>query len=100
MKKQLKVVALLEALSFLVLLGFTVLKHTTGPATGVQLFGPVHGALFVAYVVLTVVVARAESWKLTRTLLTLGCAVLPLGGLIADRTLIGPVDEAVENTWS
>jgi integral membrane protein len=91
-KKALKIVAVLEAASFLVLLVATAVKYGADNEAGVKVMGPVHGGLFVAYVFLTIVVAADEKWRLNRTLLTLLCAVIPLGGFIADRKLIGPTD--------
>lgn len=88
MKKALKVVAVLEAISFLVLLAATVAKYAADAPRGVKLMGPVHGTLFLAYVFLVILVASDEHWKLKRTLLTLGCAIIPFGGFIADRKLI------------
>lgn len=89
MKPVLKVVAVLEAVSFLVLLVATVVKRGfDGPEAGVKVMGPLHGLLFVSYVLLTIVVAADEKWRLKRTLLTLVCAVLPFGGFLADRKLI------------
>lgn len=79
---------MLEAVSFLVLLTATVIKRTGGSATGVSVMGPVHGLLFVGYLILVVGVAQEGAWRLKRTLLTLGCAVIPFGGFIADRKLI------------
>jgi integral membrane protein len=89
-KKALRVVAILEAISFLVLLAATVVKRTGGTETGVKVMGPVHGVLFLVYVFLVIMVAVDEKWHLKRTLLTLLCAVIPFGGFIADRKLIGP----------
>lgn len=90
MKKVLRIVAVLEAVSFLVLLVATVVKRTDNGEGGVKVMGPVHGGLFVLYVLLVVIVAADERWRLKRTLLTLLCAVIPFGGFIADRKLIGP----------
>ena len=94
MKKALRIVAILEAVSFLILLVATVVKRTDNGDGGVKVMGPVHGGLFVLYVLLTVIVAADEKWRLKRTLLTLLCAVIPLGGFIADRKLIGPDEPA------
>ena len=96
MKKALRIVAVLEAVSFLVLLVATLVKYF-GPEeeAGVKLMGPVHGGLFVLYVFLVVIVAADEKWRLKRTLLTLLCAVLPFGGFVADRKLIGPDEQAI-----
>lgn len=81
---------MLEAISFLVLLVATVVKRTDNGEAGVEVMGPLHGGLFVLYVLLAVIVAADEKWRLKRTLLTLLCAVIPFGGFIADRKLIGP----------
>lgn len=57
----LRVVALLESLSFAVLLVGSVLKRTTGPDL-VPVLGPLHGALFTALVVLVLVCWRKLRW--------------------------------------
>ncbi len=95
MKKALRVVAIAEAVSFLVLLTATIVKRTGGTEAGVKVMGPVHGLLFVTYVLLVILVASDEKWRLGRTLLTLLCAVLPFGGFVADRKLIDQPAAAV-----
>lgn len=69
----LRVVALLESLSFLVLLVGSTLKRTTSLDL-VPVLGPLHGALFVALVLL--VLAGLErlrwSWWFTAVMLTIG----------------------------
>ncbi len=71
--RALRVVALLESLSFAVLLVGSVLKRTTGPDL-VPVLGPVHGAMFVGLVVL--VLASLEqlrwSWPFSLVMLTIG----------------------------
>jgi integral membrane protein len=52
---------------------------------GVNVFGPIHGALFVAYVVITIVVARAFRWSLSATVLALVASVPPLATLWFER---------------
>ena len=94
MKTALRIVAMVEAASFLVLLTATVVKYTADEEAGVKVMGPVHGVLFVLFVLLTIFVAADERWRLKRTLLTLLCAVIPFGGFIADRKLIGPSEPA------
>ncbi len=88
MKSTLKIVAIVEAVSFLVLLAATVVKETGHTEAGVKVMGPVHGVLFLTYVALVILVATDEKWRLKRTLLTLLCAVVPFGGFIADAKLI------------
>ena len=73
MIRALRVVALLESLSFAVLLVGSVLKRTTDTDL-VPVLGPLHGALFVALVVL--VLASLDrlrwSWWFTLLMLTVG----------------------------
>ena len=69
----LRVVALLESLSFAVLLVGSVLKRTTGPDL-VPALGPVHGALFVALVLLVLACLDRLRWApwFTLVMLTVG----------------------------
>ena len=69
----LRVVAALESLSFAVLLVGSVLKRTTGPDL-VPVLGPVHGALFVALVLLVLVCLPRLRWSpwFTVVMLTVG----------------------------
>jgi integral membrane protein len=77
------VVATVEALSWLgLLIGMYVKYFTDGGERGVQVFGPVHGGVFVAYVVLTLLVARALRWPVWLTLLALACSVPPFFTLL------------------
>lgn len=62
MIRALRVVALLETLSFTVLLVGSVLKRTSGPDL-VPVLGPLHGALFTALVVLVLVCLRRLRWS-------------------------------------
>nr|WP_147102771.1 DUF3817 domain-containing protein [Pseudonocardia sulfidoxydans] len=52
---------------------------------GVKIFGPIHGALFVAYLVVTLVAARRLGWSVATTLVALAAAVPPLFTLWFER---------------
>lgn len=69
----LRLVATLESLSFLVLLVGSVLKRTTDTDL-VPLLGPIHGALYVALVVLVLDNLRRLRWApwFTLVMLTVG----------------------------
>ena len=73
MIRALRVLAPLEGLSFLVLLVGSLLKRTTGPDL-VPVLGPLHGALFLGVVVLTLAsLDRLRwSWWFTLLMLTVG----------------------------
>ena len=76
-------VASLEALSWLgLLIGMYVKYVAEGGERGVQVFGPIHGALFVTYVVLALLVARRLRWSLKLTLVALACSVPPFATLV------------------
>jgi integral membrane protein len=60
-----RLVALLEAVSWVGLLIGMYFKYLGSPRTelGVKVFGPVHGAIFVAFVVVGVLVGLARGWS-------------------------------------
>ncbi len=90
-------VAVAEAVTWAGLLVGMFLKYVTGTTeVGVQVFGMLHGTVFVAYVLTTAVVAVDQRWSRSRTLLGLASAVPPFvtlwferyaaaHGLLADR---------------
>ena len=74
--------AVLEALSWVGLLAGMYAKYLTDAGDlGVKVFGPLHGGVFLAYLVLTVVVARLHRWSLATLLLGLACSVPPFATL-------------------
>ena len=85
--KTFRIVALLEATSFLVLLICTAVKYAADQPAGVQIMGPVHGALFLAYVFLALVVRLQTKWTFWQTIAILVAAVLPTGGYFVDAWL-------------
>jgi len=85
--KTFRYVALAEATSFLVLLVFTVIKYSQDAPGGVQVMGPIHGVLFLAYVVIALAVRGPARWSAQATIGVLAGAVLPFGGFVVDRWL-------------
>jgi len=79
--------AVIEATSFLLLLIATVVKHSADEAVGVQILGPIHGALFLGYVYVAMQIRDAQSWDTRTTALILLGAVVPFGGFVVDRRL-------------
>jgi integral membrane protein len=79
MGKVFSIIALLEGLTWAGLLIGMFLKYTTKTTElGVTLFGPLHGIVFISYVVVTVLAAVRLRWPLWATLLALIAAVPPL----------------------
>lgn len=82
-----RVVALAEATSFLALLAATYVKYGQDQPIGVQILGPIHGLLFIAYGLLALDLGRRAPWRAHTTALILLGAVLPFGGYVVDRWL-------------
>lgn len=82
--RTLRYVALVEATSFLVLLVATYIKYANDAPGGVQIMGPVHGTLFLAYVLIVLRIRATARWSSRTTLGVLLGAVLPLGGFVVD----------------
>jgi len=95
-----RVVAFAEAVSWLGLLVGMYFKHIAGTTeAGVQIFGPIHGGVFVAYVVLALLVARGKRWSRGTALLALAASVPPFATVVfevwAKRT--GRLDAGEQN---
>jgi len=81
-------VALIEGLSFLLLLFVAVpLKHLAGIAEPVLILGPLHGIAFLAYVRLVSRTAIEQDWPHGRALRLVAAGLIPFGALFALRSL-------------
>ncbi|MHA6794984.1 DUF3817 domain-containing protein [Pseudonocardia bannensis] len=81
-----RAIAIAEACSWAGLLIGMLFKYVViGNEIGVKIFGPIHGALFVAYVVITFVVARPLRWDARTIVLALIASVPPLFTLWFER---------------
>ena len=78
-------VAIAEAITWALLLAGMFLKYVTETTElGVRVFGMVHGVVFVAYCLTTVLVAVDQRWSFGRTLLGLAAAVPPFFTVLFD----------------
>ena len=80
-----KLVALIEATTFLLLLVASYVKRANDQPLGVEVLGPIHGLLFVAYMVMALALREHAGWTGRQTLLILIGAVVPFGGYVVDR---------------
>ena len=81
-----RIVAVAEALSWLGLLAGMYVKYVPQTSeAGVQVFGPIHGGIFVAYVVVALAAIRLLRWSPGTTLLALAASVPPLATVLFDR---------------
>ncbi len=94
-----RVVAVTEALSWVGLLTGMFFKYVVDAGeVGVHVFGPIHGAAFVAYVAVTIAVAVSARWSLGRLVLGLVSSVPPLMTLWFDR--YAERRDLLPDTWS
>lgn len=77
-------IALAEATSFIALLIAAVIKRTGDNEIGVQILGPIHGLLFIAYVVNVFAIRADLGWDGRTTFWVLVGAVVPFGGYVVD----------------
>ena len=74
-----RIVAVAEALSWVgLLIGMYVKYVPETTELGVKIFGPIHGGIFVVYVVVALVAARVLRWSAGTTLLALAASIPPL----------------------
>src|SRR3712207_1250321 len=81
-----RVVAVAEALSWIgLLIGMFVKYVPETTELGVKIFGPTHGGVFVAYVVVALVTARVLKWSAGTTLVALVASIPPLATVWFER---------------
>ncbi len=86
--RNLRLVALLEGVSFLLLLFVAMpLKYMAGLPIFVRVVGLVHGLLFILFVVALFRAASEHRWPVTRSLVAFVASLLPFGTLVFDRSL-------------
>lgn len=86
--RTMRYIALVEATTFLALLVATYVKYAAGEPIGVRILGPIHGILFIAYVLMTFKIRRPAGLGTRTTLGVLLGAVVPFGGYLVDRWLV------------
>ena len=85
---RLRLFSLLEAISFLVLIFIAVpIKYAGDNPNPVHVMGPVHGVLFIFYVLSTFQVRTALSWPNGVTAKVLVAAVIPFAPFFVERWL-------------
>ena len=86
--RQLRIIAFLEGVSFLLLLFVAVpLKHLAGLGIAVRIAGSVHGILFLLFISALFRAATERNWPARRSLQAFGASLLPGGTFLLDRVL-------------
>lgn len=89
---RLRLVGLLEGISFLLLLGVAMpLKYLAGRPEAVRIVGMAHGILFLLYLGATLQAAHEHRWSWKRTAVVAAASLLPFGPFYVDAKLLKPV---------
>jgi integral membrane protein len=81
-----RLVAIIEALSYLALLAAVVTYRVFDGPDLISALGPIHGIAFLVYLVLALKVRESQGWNLWQTLLVIIASAVPIGGfIVADR---------------
>ena len=83
-----RVVAVVEAVTYLLLLGAVVLKRVLDGPDLVSVLGPIHGVAFLVYLVLVLRIRESQGWNLGRTIVVIVASAVPFGGFWVERRLV------------
>jgi integral membrane protein len=86
--RRLRVIAFIEGISFLLLLGIAMpLKYFAGLPAAVQIVGWIHGILFVLYLLAVGEVTIKHRWSLMMAAIALLASLIPFGTFLLDARL-------------
>jgi len=84
--KTFRIISILEALSFLALLGIAMpLKYIWDMPEMVRIVGMAHGILFVLYIGGAIFIKELLNWPLKTLLIVMLCSILPFGPFYAEK---------------
>jgi integral membrane protein len=85
----LRIVGILEGVSYLVLLGIAMpLKYIYEIPEAVKYTGWVHGVLFMAYIPAVLIARKSMNWNFIWTGMALAASLIPFGTFILDKYLV------------
>lgn len=87
---RLRLLALLEGLSLIALVFIAMpIKYIGNDPTLVKVIGPIHGVLFILFVLYTISVSIDENWQFGRTTWkVLLASIIPFGTFYVDKTIL------------
>jgi integral membrane protein len=94
--QQLRIVAFLEGLSFIVLLFVAMpLKYFAGLPLAVRVTGSLHGVLFLGFVFVLFRAATEHDWPMKRSAGAFVASLVPFGTFVLDRSLKREIERGV-----
>nr|WP_067056080.1 DUF3817 domain-containing protein [Mucilaginibacter sp. L294] len=92
---RLRIIAFLEGVSLLVLVFIAVpLKYIGHNPAIVKAMGPIHGALFLLFIVNTISVGVEQRWQFKTTSKILLACIIPFGTFYIDRKILRNIQAA------
>lgn len=89
-----RVLAYVVGVALLVLTVAVVIEIASGDRAMVEVVGPIHGFLYIGYLVLAFDLSRRMRWPLERTVLILLAGTVPFLSFVAERWVTHRVREA------
>ena len=94
MTAKFRLVALVEAISYLMLLSAVFVKRVLDGPDAVSVLGPIHGIAFLAYLLLVLLVREEQGWTPWQTIVVLVASALPFGGFVVNQRMVRDPDTA------
>lgn len=94
MTSKFRIAALVEAVTYLVLLSAVFVKRVLDGGDAVRVLGPIHGIAFLVYFVLVLMVREEQGWTGGQTLIVLIASALPFGGFVVNQRMVRDPDAA------
>ncbi len=91
---QLRILAILEGISYLLLFPTVILKYGYDMGLPNKIVGSIHGILFILYCIWVCYVARKRKWDLKKTIICLAASLFPFATFIVDHRILKK--EAIE----
>jgi len=85
---QLRILAIIEGISYLLLIPTIILKYGFEMGLPNKIVGSIHGILFILYCVWVVYYAMKKKWSLMKTLICLAASLIPIATFIVDQRIL------------
>lgn len=95
MTSKFRTVAMIEALTYLVLLALVVVKNGFDGPDLVKVMGPIHGIAFLVYLVLALNVREEQRWSGWQTVVVIVAAAVPFGAFVVNSRMVSEPAPAV-----
>ncbi|MFT5779737.1 MAG: integral membrane protein [Crocinitomicaceae bacterium] len=89
---QLRILATLEGISFLLLGGTMILKYVYEMGLPNKIVGMIHGILFIAYVIWVFIVGKEKQWGIRLSIICWLASLLPFAPFWVDARYLKPLE--------